>query len=120
MATPGRAPLQVSKSVTLNASGTGQVSLAPDDSRGPARWYVQGLVIQTNRPGVAPIPKAQVYLGPTASPAYSLGLTYDGSFNQATSAGGIVVNRGDSLIIQWTGGQAGDIATATITGEKGN
>lgn len=111
-----RATLQASASVTLDASGTGQVALGPQDARGPARWDVDGIIVQTTRPGVAPIPRVQVYLGDTATPANSQGLTYDGSFNQGRVS--LVVTRGDRLIFRWTGGQAGDVATATVTGTK--
>jgi hypothetical protein len=104
-----------SKSVTLGASGSGSVTLGPDAGRGPATWHVDGVIIQTTRPGVAPIPRAQVYLG-NAVAGNSQGLSYDGSFAQGSCD--LTLARGETLTCQWTGGQAGDVATMTLTGEK--
>lgn len=104
--------LRVTKSVTLNASGTGTVSLGPGQS-GPAYWHVTGLVAQTSRPGAAPVPRFQTYLN-EASPAYSLGLTYDGSFT--TAQADEEISRGQNLVFVWTGGQLGDVATVTLSG----
>lgn len=112
-----RVPLLAAESVTLDAAGGGQVTLGPGDagSRGPAYWQVTGIVVQTNRPGVAPIPRFQVYRD-EAVPENSLGLYYDGSFGQG--AGEEMLPRGSRLIGVWSGGQAGDRATMTVTGEK--
>ena len=115
MADQATTPLQASGSVTLNASGGGTLSLGPDGSRGPANWRVNGVILQTSRPGVAPIPRAQVYLDDAVA-AQSQGLSYDGSFAQG--ACDIVMVRGQKLICTWTGGQSGDVASMTLTGEK--
>lgn len=106
--------LRATATVTLNASGTGTVTLGPGVN-GPSAssWHVTGLVAQTNRPGVAPIPKFQAYQN-EANAAYSLGLTYDGSFSTATADENIP--RGQKLVFVWTGGQAGDVATVTLSG----
>jgi len=106
--------LTASATVTLNASGTGTVSIGPD-AQGPATWEINGVILQTNRPGVAPIPRAQVYLDQAVAAA-SQGLSYDGSFAQGTCD--LTIIRGQVLIVQWTGGQSGDQASVTVTGEK--
>lgn len=106
------------KSVTLALVGgvvTGTVELGPDGSKGPANWRVDGVIIQTTRPGAAPIPRAQVYLN-DASPENSQGLSYDGSFAQG--ACDITLSRGQKLVCVWTGGQVGDLAYMTVTGER--
>lgn len=110
--------LRVTKSVTLTGSATVPVTatVGPGVS-GPAYWHVTGLVAQTNRPGVAPIPRFQAYLN-EANAAYSLGLTYDGSFTSAVADEHI--SRGQNLVFAWTGGQAGDVATVTLTGATDN
>lgn len=108
--------LRATKSVTLNASGAGTVTLGPGAS-GPAYWHVTGLVAQTSRPALAPIPRFQAYLN-EANPQYSLGLTYDGSFTSAVADEHI--SRGQNLVFAWTGGQAGDVATVTLTGATDN
>lgn len=101
--------------VVLDAAGAGTGRLGPGAGRGPANWRVDGVVLQTDRPGQAPIPRAVVYLDQT-SPAGVQGLSYDGSFAQG--ACDITMARGQELICEWTGGLAGDIASMTVTGEK--
>lgn len=107
--------LSESASVTLDANGNGTAGLGPDSARGPATWDVSTVVIQTSRPAQAPIPRAQLYLD-QVSPSQSQGLTYDGSFSQG--GGSLTVTRGSTLYCVWTGGQAGDVATFTVTGTK--
>lgn len=99
--------------VTLNASGAGQVSLGPSVSAGPARWTVDALLWQTSRPGVAPIPRIQVFLDNTDASGLQC-QSYDGSFGSAS--GTVSVSRGSNLIAVWTGGQAGDVASISVTG----
>jgi hypothetical protein len=111
-----RASLNASASVTLDASGNGQCQLGPQDSAGPSYWQVDTAIVQTTRPGVAPIPTIQLYVD-TVTPANSQGLDYDGSFNTAVGTN-VVVRRGSHLIAVWTGGAAGDVATLTVTGIK--
>jgi hypothetical protein len=114
----GRAQLNESRSVTLaTVSGvvTGTVSIGPGDVRGPANWEITGVLIKTSRPGVAPIPLAQTYKD-YVSEGSSQGFTYDGSFSPGS--GSCVLVRGQVFIVVWTGGQAGDLATVTLTGEK--
>lgn len=106
--------LRATKSVVLDVNGNGTVALGPGVG-GPAYWHVTGLVAQTSRPGLAPIPKFQTYLN-EASPAYSLGLTYDGSFT--TAVADEEITRGQVLVFSWTGGVLGDVATVTLSGTQ--
>lgn len=115
MADPVRSNLNMAASVTLNASGAGTVSLGPDSGRGPANWRVTGVIVQTDRPGQAPIPRVQVYLD-QQDPSGSQGLSYDGSFAQG--ACDLTISRGQQLVCVWSGGQSGDTASFTVTGEK--
>jgi hypothetical protein len=110
-----RQSLTIGAQVTLDGTGAGTVSLGPNASRGPANWHVDGVILQTSRPGKAPIPRAQVYLDDAVA-QNSQGLTYDGSYAQGRCD--ITLARGQQLVCIWTGGQAGDIATITLTGEK--
>jgi hypothetical protein len=107
--------LLVSASVTLNASGSGTASIGPGSQPGSPTWRVTGIIVQTTRPGQAPIPRIQVYLD-SQDVGSILGLSYDGSFNQGAT--NLTVGRGQQLIAVWTGGQSGDIASITVTGEK--
>jgi hypothetical protein len=106
------------KSVTLNASGTGTLSLGPDDSPGLATWNIDALLWGTVRGGVdaaghAPIPRIKIYQD-SADPSGLQAQSYDGSFGSA--AGTLILVRGSKLIAVWTGGQSGDIASLTVTG----
>lgn len=103
-------------SVALDATGAGQVSLGPD-APGPANWRVTGIVVQTNRPGKAPIPRVQIYLN-EVDPTNSIGVSFNGSFQPF--GGEQTLSRGQHIIVAWTGGQSGDLATATVNGEKWN
>ena len=106
--------LNAAGSVVLNAAGTGTITLGPAQQRGAsAGWHVTGMIAQTSRPGLAPIPKLQAYRS-TPTPDNSLGLTYDGSFTTATADDTVVP--GDSLVFVFTGGLAGDVAYVTLSG----
>jgi len=112
---PDTFSLVAGNGVTLDATGGGQVVLGPD--AGPAYWRVTSVITQTDRPGLAPIPRVQLYLD-VVDPSNALGLSYDGSFGQAV--GEQTLQRGQHIIAVWTGGQAGDRATMTVNGEKWN
>jgi hypothetical protein len=98
---------------TLDASGAATLELGPD--RGRPNWRVTTVLLKSSRPGEAPIPRAEVYLD-SMDAGNRKGLTYDGSF--ASGACDIPVTRGQHLICQWTGGQAGDTVEFTINGEQ--
>lgn len=100
--------------VTLDASGTGEVKIGPEGN-GPQNWHITAVIIKTSRPGQAPIPKAQQWLN-QKNEGSQVGLTYDGSFK--TGVCDITMSRGQYLICEWTGGQSGDLATFTVTGDK--
>jgi hypothetical protein len=62
------------------------------------------------------VPRAVVYQDDTSNPSNAQGLSYDGSFAQGRCD--ITLSRGQKLICQWSGGQSGDRASMTLTGEK--
>lgn len=107
--------LNAAKTTTLDGSGGGRVTLGPDGVKGPANWQVSGVILKTDRPGEAPVPRAEVYID-RVSPECLQGITYDGSF--ATGRCDFGIARGQTVIVVWAGGQAGDEASVTITGEK--
>lgn len=114
-------PLNISGSVTLALSGgvvTGRVVLGPGQNgdRGPASWTVTGVITKTTRPGVAPIPRVEVFLDDVNTPGNSQGVSYDGSFDQGPCD--IPMSRGQLLTAVWTGGSAGDVATFILSGTK--
>jgi hypothetical protein len=99
---------------------TASVTLGPgqNNDRGPASWVITGVITKTNRPGVAPIPRVEVFLDDVQDPGASQGITYDGSFSQGPC--NIPLTRGQRLIAVWTGaaGNVGDIATFIVSGTK--
>lgn len=116
MSTPARSSLNKGLSTTLNAAGAGTVTLGPDQAgRGPANWHVTGVILLSSRPGVAPIPRAVVY-ETSVDASHLQGLSYDGSFAQGVAD--LTLTRGQTLVCNWTGGQAGDVVSLTATGEK--
>lgn len=115
---PGVANLNAAKSVTLDATGSGTLTLGPEDQPGTQIWNIDGLLwsSQASRIGKAPIPRIQIYqdiVGPSNAQAQS----YDGSFGSA--GGSLALQRGSRLVAVWTGGQAGDVLSLTVTGTKG-
>lgn len=111
-----RQALNVAKRVTLaTVSGTvtGTVELGPDD--GAPFWNVTKMMVYTSRPGRAPIPACTVYLDEQTDRGQQ-GSTYDGSRDESDCD--IDMSRGQHLYVVWTGGQAGDVATLSLTGWK--
>lgn len=105
--------LNVGKTVALDASGNGTITLQPNS--GPPIWHVKKVIIKTSRRGQAPIPAFELYLS-SQSPNNLQGNSYDGSWDESDFD--LRIARGLSLIAVWTGGLAGDIATISLTGER--
>lgn len=113
MATDRRKALNTSAWVTLDANGDGRLELGPDS--GPPYWNVTKVNVYTDRPGLAPVPSCAVYLD-TEDDNGRQDATYDGSKDAMECD--IDVQRGQHLIAVWSGGQAGDRATMSVTGWK--
>jgi len=111
---PRTVPLQLGRTVTLDSAGAGEIRLGPDVA-GPPTWRVTGVILQTSRPGQAPVPRCEIYRDQTDAQGRQ-GLTYDGSF--ASGRCDLTLVRGQVLIARWTGGLPGDIAELTLTGDK--
>jgi hypothetical protein len=105
-------PLNRGGTATVTAAGTARVQLGPDT--GPPQWLVTGMVVKTSRPGTPPIPQCSVYLD-TEDQHGLQDVTYDGSFDSSDGLS-ITVPRGSHLIAVWSGAQAGDVATLSVTG----
>jgi hypothetical protein len=110
---PDTIDLNSGKVGVLDASGSATLEIGPD--RGRTNWRVTTILLKSSRPGLAPIPRAEVYLDAMDAGSRK-GLTYDGSF--ASGACDILVTRGQHLICHWTGGQAGDSVEFTVNGEQ--
>ena len=110
--------LQAGKQTTLALVAgvvTGTITIGPTDQRGPAAWHVDTVIMKTSRPGVAPIPRVELYLDDPQAGNLQF-LSYDGSFSNA--GGSCTVQRGQTLTAVWTGGTVGDVASLTVTGTK--
>lgn len=101
---------------TVSGTVTGTCSVGPTDQRGPSIWQIDTIIWKTNRPGVAPIPRIELFVDDSSNPANYQMVDYDGSYG--TAAGSCRLVRGQKLIAVWTGGAAGDVATFTVTGTK--
>ena len=110
--------LNAGKSVTLDATGAGTLTLGPQDQRGTQTWTIDGLLWSSTaaRIGKTPIPRIQIYQD-VVSPGNLQAQSYDGSFGSAS--GSLVLQQGSVLVAVWTGGQAGDVLSLTVTGTKG-
>lgn len=109
--------LSVSGSTVLASVGgvvTGNVTLGPgrNNDRGPATWHVTGVIVQSSRPGVGPIPRVLV----VDEVGASQGVSYDGSFDSGRADHNMI--RGQFLSATWTGGLVGDVVTMTLSGTK--
>jgi hypothetical protein len=106
-----RQALNTSARTTLDGTGSGRLELGPDS--GPPYWNVTRLVVMTDRPGQAPVPQCSVFLDFEDANGL-LDSTYDGS-RDSTDVD-VDLTRGQHLIAVWEGGQAGDVATLSVTG----
>lgn len=98
-------------SVVLDASGNGQVSLAPESFR---TWTVTHLNVRTTQgPTQTPVPQCTVYLGMVGD-SNILSQTWNGS--RSTAVGATVVQPSQPLIIRWENGVAGTTATVSVYG----
>lgn len=105
--------LKKSGTVTLDSSGNGTVTFSTDNAW--QRWEVTGVVVKTSQAATTtPVPTAEVFVNATSSEANSEGKTESG--NNDTFAGLTEVGPVDNLSVVWTGGIAGTVATAVITG----
>jgi hypothetical protein len=105
-------PLAAAGTVTLDASGNGQIPF--DVYSANHRWVIKGIVASTNQASTqTPYPTVTVYLG-AVQQGQSSGASWTG--NQETFAGNIDMGCADTLFVNFTGGVAGSIATARISG----
>jgi hypothetical protein len=105
-------PLNKGTTVVLGATGAGTVSLGP--TVGPPHWRVTRVAVRTSRPGLKPVPAFTLYVD-SADANGLVDSTYDGSSD--ASDVDLRLIKGQQLIGQWTGGQAGDVATMSVYGE---
>lgn len=101
-------------SVKLDASGNGQVQF---DVRSSNQQYrIDTVVVSTNQASTSsPYPTATLYEN-NVQAGMSNGASWTG--NQDTFGGEFIIDAGTDLIVAFTGGITGSIATAVITGRN--
>lgn len=110
--------LQAGKRVTLaTVAGavTGTLTIGPGDQRDNRSWDIDSINWKTSRPATAPIPRIEVYKNFVGHGQAQL-FDYDGSFG--TAGGSCHLDKGENLIVVWTGGTAGDIAQFSVSGTR--
>lgn len=99
-------------SVTLDVSGNGSVQFNVRHAN--QRWIIEYITVSTNQASTtAPYPTATVYEGPQQA-GMSDGATWTG--NQDTFHGRFVMDACIDLIVGFTGGVVGSVATVVIEG----
>lgn len=101
-------PFRVSQSVTLDASGGGQVTISP-----PVDWQVTLVSVVTTT--AVKQPTFSLYLD-SATPSGFLEGTYSGSRDASDTVH--VIQPGQQLIGVWAGGDPGAKATMSVRGVK--
>lgn len=106
-------PLDEFGQVTLDGSGNGAVRIGPLYSYQTWKPTQINVVVSTNTKE----PVFKYYRGTSAGGANFLGGTYTGS-NDSSDISGQILHPGESFFCQWTGGDAGALATVTLNGTK--
>lgn len=102
--------LDAQGSVTLDGSGYGYVTLAPESFR---TWTVTTMNVRTDQgPTDTPVPQCVVYLG--AVGGQIVAQTWMG--NQSTATGSTLVQPSQPLITEWRNGVPGSTATVWLYG----
>jgi hypothetical protein len=108
-------PLEAFKSVVLNGSGYGTVTLAPESFR---TWLITAINVRTSQtPTQTPVPQVTVYRGSVGG--FVICQSYMGN---RTTAGGspVLVQPSEPIVVEWTGGIAGTTATVWLDGSMDN
>lgn len=113
-----RVPLKgATATVTLDGSGNGLAKIGPLSAR--ETWYPANVHVSVNPGNVTNEAQCLVYVGQTVGPNQFRDGTLSGSSgdsSDAISADEITV--GNYVLAQWIGGDAGQVATMNVTGEK--
>lgn len=119
MTTP-TAKLNLADTVILDGSGNGTAQLGP---QGSSVWTGVIIAIQV-APGVSgavanpKTPQANYYVGPRADPSYLVDFTTMGNGNSSARAAGYPISVGELVIVVWSGGQPGYVATLSLLGTE--
>lgn len=100
--------LSVQASVVLNGSGNGSVSFTPHGEN----WRITNTGVRVSTTVLEAV--ASTYRG-LIGPPYLIEVTNSGSHGDNSNTD-IFLRDGETVIIEWVGGDVGATATATLTG----
>jgi len=101
-------PLRVTGSVVLNGSGAGTLRFTVDVSE----WFIQVAATRVDPRPVTLEPECSIYVdGAFVGGSQAASLDSDTTFNQT-------VEQQREVKVIWTGGDAGSIASVTLTGKQ--
>lgn len=106
-------PVSPQATVTLNASGNGQVSLTPPSG---TRWDLQLAAVSTT--GTIKLPQCFLYLGNSNGPLTLIDSTNLGNSASSGKVRGAPVHAGTYIWAVWSGGDAGALATLQLYGTQ--
>lgn len=106
-------PFTYTAAVTLDGSGAGTASTGPSFPRESWEVSVASVVVATNTNEA----QCKVSQGATAGQTFVDGTTW-GSTGDSTSNFSAPVYLGSRVFAAWTGGDAGALATLTVTGTR--
>lgn len=98
---------------TISAAGTAKITLGP---AALITWYVSYVSISTTS-GANDSSTCSVTLGPATNGIVPGGQSYVGG-GDTISLGGRALRPGEYITLQWSGGNQGDLAIATVNGEQ--
>lgn len=106
--------LNLSDSVELDSQGNGQVMLSP--ANGSTMWQVYEVKVTTNQGAATPVPVAELFDTPVPTAASTYGATQAGNDDVYEAVHPVIIGPTDTLLVTWTGGVPGTLATARVRG----
>lgn len=103
-------------SVTLNGSGAGTTRVGPIGAR--EVWSPENASVRTNQTTITNEAQCALYVGQSATQPNFKDLTFTGSSGDATDKISGQLKIGNYVWAVWTGGDAGAVATLSVTGTK--
>ena len=106
-------PGEGTRTAKVSGAGTATVTIGPDAL---ITWYVAYVAISTTT-GAADSSTCQVQVGPAGHGINPSGQSYNGG-GDVVSLGGRAMKPGEYITLSWAGGNPGDLAIATVTGDQ--
>lgn len=105
-------PLDVFANVVLDGSGNGIARIGP--TRVHEHWQPSAVFVSVTTHVLEA--QAALFVGSTTNPNEQYSQTGTGSSGDTCSMGGIDLQSGTYILVQWTGGDAGQTATMRVLG----